>query len=75
MTDKKSANEFLNPIEIDGQILRAEKTEILDQAIQFSKNLLLGHQQLTGESTLSHSDSVCQIVEKNDGKRIQGATP
>lgn len=67
MTDKKSANEFLNPIKVDGEILRAEKSEILDQAVQFSKNLLLGHQQLTGESTLSHSDSVCQIVEKNGG--------
>ncbi len=63
MTDKKSANEFLNPIKADGKILRAEKSEILDQAIQFSTNLLLGHQQLTGESTLSHSDSVCQIID------------
>jgi GTP pyrophosphokinase len=67
MTDKKSANEFLNPIKVDTEILRAEKSEILDQAILFSTNLLLGHQQLTGESTLSHSDSVCQIVEKIGG--------
>ena len=67
MTEKKSANGFQNPIKVNGEILRVEKTEILDQAIQFSKNLLLGHEQFTGELTLSHSDSVCQIIDKIGG--------
>ena len=67
MTDKKSAAHLSHPIHKDETILRVENSKLVEQAIEFSKNLLIGHEQFTGELTLLHSDAVCEIIENLGG--------
>ena len=67
MTDKKSAQDSRDSIQANPEILRAGNSDVLDQAIQFSKNLLIGHHQFTGENTLLHADSVRLIIDDIGG--------